>query len=86
MAEVCSFPEENAILDPPPGWTLEQCECLPVHLNHLPGSLPVIISCWKLTKEELAEVNKTGRIWLTVAGGNMPPVLVAGEKPFASPG
>lgn len=40
------------------------------------------ISCWKLTPQELEEVMKTGRIWLTVMGDTHPGVAVNGIKPF----
>lgn len=38
------------------------------------------VTCWHLTDEEVAEVNRTGRIFLSVHyGGGMPPVFVGGE-------
>jgi hypothetical protein len=38
------------------------------------------ITCWQLTEDELAEVNRTGRIFLSVHyGGGMPPVFIGGE-------
>ena len=43
---------------------------------------PVVISCWKLTKEELDLINKTGRVYLTVLGETMPPVALDVEKWF----
>lgn len=45
------------------------------------SGLPIVLSCWKLTQEELNEINVTRRIWLTVMGEQMPPVMVAGHKP-----
>lgn len=61
------------------------CEVLTVLKTqiHLEGqNIPVVISCWKLTKEELEEINKTGRVWLTVVGDTMSPVQLTVEKPF----
>ena len=37
-----------------------------------------IISCWRLTGEELEQINKTGVVWLSVTGQGTPPVLVSG--------
>ena len=38
------------------------------------------ITCWNLTADEIEEVNRTGRIFLSVHyGGGMPPVFVGGE-------
>lgn len=40
-----------------------------------------VISCWKMTREELQTIQKTGRVWLVVLGQTMPPVMILGEKP-----
>ena len=39
------------------------------------------ISCWQLNPTEIAEVVRTGKVWLHV-WGNHPPVFVGGEYPF----
>jgi hypothetical protein len=44
--------------------------------------VPVVISCWKLTQEEVQTLISTGRIWLTVVGKSMPPVSVSVHSPF----
>jgi len=39
-----------------------------------------IISCWRLTEEELKQVNETGVVWLSVyTKSSPPPVLVSGS-------
>ncbi len=47
-----------------------------------PSPVPMVISCWKLTREELAEVNRTGRIWMMILGTSMPPTRLLGVTPF----
>jgi hypothetical protein len=86
--ESCSFPEENLILEAPLGVTAEQCQPLPVYTGLLKvegfkEEVPAIISCWKVTKEELEEIRRTGRIWLFVYGRGMPPVALSGKNPFS---
>ena len=44
--------------------------------------VPVVVSCWKPAPEEWEEVQRTGRVWLVVWGGAMPPVCVTGTSPF----
>jgi hypothetical protein len=44
--------------------------------------MPVVISCWKVTQEELEEIQRTGRVWLMVYGVTMPPVVLCGVRPF----
>jgi hypothetical protein len=44
--------------------------------------VPVVVSCWKVTREELDQIIATGRVWLTVCGETMPPCEVSGTRPF----
>lgn len=37
-----------------------------------------VISCWRLSSEELAEVARTGVVWLRVAGTSVVPMHVSG--------
>lgn len=75
-----SFDESNTYLSAPNGMP----DCLPLscYIGNDDTKHPVIISCFKLTKEELEEINKTGRVWLTVAGQTMPPVVLSGISPW----
>lgn len=79
-----SFPESNHVLDKPPEMDRETCTALSVFVGQTPapGACPVVISCWKLTKEELEQINKTGRVWLWVFGCGMPPVALETKNPF----
>lgn len=76
------FDEENCVLDGPPGTTSEDCEPLSVWRGRTNKGNPVVISCWKPTKQELEEINKTGRVWLMVWGETMPPVALLGNYPW----
>lgn len=74
-----SFEQENNLLSCP-----EELEGddLNVCIAKTKGDLPIIISCWKITKKELEEIKKTGRLWLCVYGTAMPPVALSTESPF----
>lgn len=85
MAEAAAFDEGNTILDPPTGVSLEDCDVLNVCKGVLPNGIPVVISCWKITTEELEEITRTGRIWLMVWGDTMPPAAVVGNKAVIFP-
>lgn len=76
-----SFPESNDFLGKPSDMTDEQCAPLSILRSKTEDNVPYIISCWKLTEEELNEIIKTKRVWLLVAGHSMPPVSVEGVKP-----
>lgn len=84
MAVPASFDESNLVLDKPANMNDEQCEALSVHYRKgTSDSFPQITSLWKLTKDELEEVNRNnGRVWVTVLGASMPPIVVSGISPF----
>lgn len=75
-----SFDESNGILSRPADH--QECLALSILSATLENGTPVVISCWKLTKEELFLINKTGRVYLTVLGETMPPVALDVEKWF----
>lgn len=77
-----AFDEANVVLDKPAGVDRDDCEALGVLRARDARGWPVVISCWKMTREELDEVNRTGRIWLVIAGETMPMVSPHGIKPF----
>ena len=80
MAVPIAFPESNSALGPTKGGI--GC-ILSIHQGSEEEGLPQIISCWKLTPEEVQEVARTGKVWLLVLGGH-PPVSIEGQSPFDS--
>lgn len=80
-----SFDESNHVLDKPQDMDRADCDALSVWVGPTPQGFPVVISCWKLTKEELEEIQRTGRVWLWVFGVTMPPVALETAKPFQYP-
>ncbi|QGJ74195.1 hypothetical protein [Sinorhizobium meliloti] len=43
------------------------------------------VSCWELSADELAEINRTGRVYLSVfSGRTQPPVFVGDEEAVRS--
>lgn len=77
-----SFDESNAVLSRPVGTTDDECGPLSICRTNLKDGNPVVISCWKFTKEEIEEIVKTGRVWLMLWGVTMPPAFISGQKPF----
>jgi hypothetical protein len=84
MMEACSFDESNTVLGRPVGTTAEQCDPLSVWRGVCADGAPRVISCFKLTKDELEEINRTGRVWLFVMGHTMPPVALQTAHPWKS--
>ncbi len=77
-----AFDEENCVLDGPPGTTAEEVSPLSAWRWPLDNGVPCVISCWKPTKEEMEEIQKTGRIWIMIIGETMPPIAPTGHNPF----
>lgn len=80
-----TFPEQNIVLGKPDNMTDEECMSLPAWRGRNSDGLPVIISKWKLSKEDLDEINRTGEVWLQIVGPAMPPASVFTEYPFIYP-
>lgn len=76
------FEHANANFHKPKDMTDEQCQTLPAWRGNYPDGQSVIISCWKLSKEDIEEVLKTGVVWLHVVGGITPPVSIDTQNPF----
>lgn len=77
-----TFPEQNFTFHKPNDMTDEQCSSLSVFKGHDTENIPCIVSCWQFSKEDLEEIQKTGRIWLSITGHTMPPVSLFTENPF----
>lgn len=77
-----SFEQSNFVFTKPADMTDEECGDLPVWKGTATDGFPVIISLWKLSKEDLEEIQKTGSIWLSITGQGMPPVSLFTENPF----
>lgn len=82
--EAVQFEQSNFVFKRPPDMTEEQCGDLSVFRGKNEGGMPVIISCWQPTPEELEEINRTGKVWLSICGTGMPPVCVLGHFPFVT--
>lgn len=73
MAVAVGFEGANTVFRRPDSLSAAECADLQCFSN---GGQ--IISCWRLTPEELAEIRKTGVVWLSILGSAMPPVMISG--------
>ena len=81
--EPCDFAESNGVLSKPEDMTHDQCSSLPVWRGMSQDNVPWVISCWKLTKEEVEELLKTGHLWVFIAGKTMPPLALTAKHPWS---
>jgi hypothetical protein len=73
MAEPVGFDGSNHLYLAPDGMPQEECCDLPVFSDD-----EQTVSCWRLTKEELEEVNRTGVVWLSILSHVIYPHKVSG--------
>jgi hypothetical protein len=79
------FEQCNFTFTKPSSMTDEECLPLRVFKGQDTTGVPVIISCWQFSKEDLEEIEKTGRVYLTICGTGMPPISLQTESPFEAP-
>lgn len=78
MANAIKFAGANMTLLPPDG--AENVDTLHTYTNGICS-----VSCWELSQDELAEVLRTGRVFLTVLSGQtQPPVFIGSEDTVRS--
>lgn len=78
MGEPIDFHGANRKLLPPKG--SDTMGELPTYTNGICS-----VSCWKLTPREVAEINRTGRVFLAIMSGEtQPPVFVGDEESVRS--
>jgi hypothetical protein len=78
MAKGINFEGANVIMRAPEG--MDNCEDLIAFRNG-----QQVVSCWKLTEEEVGEIRETGCVWVSIWGNTMPPISVSG-KPLITVG
>lgn len=72
------FTGSNKTLSKPKDMTDEECAPLEIYTDG-----KQCVSVWKLSKEDLEKVNKTGVIYLSIiSGSTQPPVSVEVDNPF----
>lgn len=81
MATPCSFAESNNVLSIKEDSPIQGIEPLSVFQGPLTNDIPVTISCWKLSQEELDEINRTKRVWVIVLGLTTFPLMIDGIAP-----
>ncbi len=76
MANPVKFDGFNIELKAPQGMDNLSCSSLPIYRNGIN-----CVSCWELTEEELQEVLKTKRIFISLwSGKTQPPIYVGNEE------
>ena len=61
-------------------YTAEGCFDLPATIARLPEGHEEVETVWELTDEELAEVQRTGKIYMYILGRSVPPISLTTES------
>lgn len=62
--------------------TAPGCFPLPAVLITYADGVQSVVSAWELSAEEVADVVKSGRLWLEIRGITQPPVLLTTRCPY----
>lgn len=76
------FPESNKVYDKPIDMSVDECEPLNVWEGHDKSGQAVIISCWKLTTDEVQTLLAGGRLWVFHYGSFLQPHALTTKTPF----
>jgi hypothetical protein len=79
MALPVDFPEKNFVKQAPAN--MPDCRPLPCWIDDTQ-----VVSCWEFSPEELAEIARTGKMYISVlAPVSTPPMWLTGLNPFVQP-
>lgn len=67
------FDQSNKVFDKPQSMTRDECEAVNCFVGKDVAGQDVILTCWKPTREELEEINRTGRVWCYHYGNYLQP-------------
>ncbi len=62
--------------------TAPGCLPLPAVLVTYSDGVQAVVTAWELSEQEVADVVKSGRIWLEVRGITQPPVVLSTRCPY----
>lgn len=78
-----TFPHQNNVIGKPADMTDEECTGLPAFQYTDSDGRPNVLSCWQMSKEELAEVNRNGgKVWVNTLGRTVAPFSLDVMDPF----
>lgn len=77
------FDEANNVFVAPKGME-ESVFDLHVYKENTDDGVPIILSCWEPSEEEIQYILEHKKVWLWIYGVGMPPVSVDGRYPFKS--
>lgn len=69
----------NSVLKAPKGQEDTVLDLPITRLKYQDGS-QAVESCWQLSKEELEEINKSGKIYFVCMGRTHPPILLSSKS------
>lgn len=77
-----SFEESNCVYENVGGISINDIEVSAAFQGHTNDGIPIVVTCWKMTKEELEEFQRTGRIWVLTLGHEIPIQQLFATKPL----
>ena len=80
--EPADFEESNTSMGPPKGKTEDEVYTIRAWRGFTDKRDPLTIVCFKPTSDEIDEIRRTGRVWVSMMTHTMPPIGLIAEHPF----
>jgi len=77
-----SFEESNCTYENNGGISINGIDVASAFQGHTKDDIPIVVTCWKMTEEELEEFQRTGRIWVLTLGHVIPIQQLFATKPL----
>lgn len=77
-----SFEESNCNYENHHGFTLNGINIVSAFKGESKDGIPIVVTCWKMTEEELEEFQRTGKIWILSLGTELPLQQPLANKPI----
>lgn len=77
------FDEQNVCFGPPEGIAEDECSSILAWRGLSDRGRPIIVTCWKVTADEEADILEKGRIWMVTWGQALQPCYLTAKTPFS---
>lgn len=78
----CQFPESNQVFTAPESMSETECGPIDALIGETEAGVPMIVTCFKPSPEDLERLSAGGCLWLSIVGNQMPPVQLNTDSPF----
>ncbi len=76
------FEHANITMQKPEGMSEEDCYDVRACVCLSTNDLPMVVTKWEITEEDIEKIRKMGGVYLGIVGSTMPPAFVTADDIF----